>query len=97
MNFQNAIDCSATLSVGSVSESDRYAARAELLMGQCAKMLAPPPVLPDSNNGAASSAKRPVPELRRRLRSRPGMRIVHRHEGMAHCVLGPEPQVERLF
>ena len=38
-----------------------------------------------------------VPELRRRLRSRPEMRIVHRREGMPHCVLSPEPQVERLL
>jgi hypothetical protein len=38
-----------------------------------------------------------VPELRSGLRGRPEMRIVHCREGVPHCILSPEPQVERLF
>jgi hypothetical protein len=38
-----------------------------------------------------------MPELGSGLRGRPEMRIVHCREGVSHCILSPEPQVERLY
>jgi len=38
-----------------------------------------------------------APELRGGPRGRPEMRIVHCREGVPHCILSPEPQVERRF
>jgi hypothetical protein len=75
----------------------RYADRIARLKEPVANKLEPPPASPDSIMALHRSQRGAAPELRSGLRGRHEMRIVHRREGMPHCVLGPEPQFERLF